>query len=196
MPKRDPAHRLYAVRHAQPLIANGICYGQLDVPADVAATAACAEKLAHELPPRTHVICSPLQRCEQLTPVLIGLRPDLTLETDPRLQEMNFGDWEGRSWNDIGPAAVDAWTADFAHHQPGGGESLTAFLLRVAAAWDDTQRPTEKSRRVTAWITHAGVIRAAGLLHRGIRQIEQASDWPQAAPAFGQWIVLDTVHST
>jgi alpha-ribazole phosphatase len=40
------------------------------------------------------------------------------------------------------------------------------------------------------WITHAGVIRATTLLAQGVRRVDQAQQWPQAAPAFGQWVVL------
>ena len=119
--------------------------------------------------------------------MLLGLRPDLTRKKDLRLQEMDFGDWEGQRWDAIGPAALDAWVADFAQHRPGGGESVQAFMGRVAAVWDETWDETHAD---TVWITHAGVIRAATLLHRGLRQITRADQWPTATPGFGQWTVL------
>ena len=87
--------------------------------------------------PVSPVVTSPLQRCEQLAHALIGLRPDLACKKDLHLQEMDFGDWEGRRWNAIGPAALDAWVADFAGHRPGGGESVQAFMGGVAAVWDE-----------------------------------------------------------
>ena len=181
------AHQRWVARHAQPLIAPGICYGQLDVPADVEATAACARELARALPPGITVLCSPLQRCEQLANVLIGLRADLAYKTDLRLMEMNFGQWEGQRWDDIGAAAIDAWVADFAHHQPGGGESVGQFMQRVAAVWDETALAADTP---TLWITHAGVIRAATLLQSGQRQIASAAQWPAAALQFGRWAQL------
>jgi alpha-ribazole phosphatase len=173
---------MWLARHARPLIEAGICYGQLDVAADAESTRVCAEALAKALPPGINIICSPLQRCEQLAQVLSGLRADLTYKTDSRLKEMNFGLWEGQRWDDIGATALDAWVADFAHHRPGGGESVRAFMGRVAAVWDET-RATPR-----LWITHAGVIRAATLLCRGQRQILQASEWPVAVPEFGAWM--------
>ena len=184
------ARDLWLVRHAQPLIAPGVCYGQLDVPADVDATAACARELAKILPPGINIMGSPLQRCEQLTHALIGLRPDFSCKKDPRLKEMDFGRWEGRRWDDIGAPAIDAWVADFPHHRPGGGESVGQFMQRVAAAWDEPREPAG-----TLWITHAGVIRAATLLHGGQRQIASASQWPVAAPGFGCWIQLTAPRS-
>ena len=76
------ANTLWLARHAQPLIAPGICYGQLDVPADMEATAASARALAETLPHGIDILCSPLQRCEQLAQVLSGLRADLAYKTD------------------------------------------------------------------------------------------------------------------
>jgi alpha-ribazole phosphatase len=180
-------NNLWLVRHAQPLIEVGVCYGQLDVAADAEANRVCAETLAKVLPHGISIICSPLQRCEQLAQVLSRLRADLTYKTDLRLKEMDFGRWEGRRWDDIGAAAIDAWVADFAQHPPGGGESAQHFMQRVADVWDETRGSSD-----TVWITHAGVIRAATLLHRGQRQIRQAAQWPAAAPDFGAWIQLTT----
>ena len=178
---------LWLVRHATPLVEPGICYGRQDVEADGGATAECAQALAEILPAHIRIISSPLQRCEQLAKALCGLQPDLTYKTDPRLQEMDFGAWEGRAWPDIAPAELQAWTDSFAHHAVGGhGESTMQVMARVAAAFDELQASTD-----TLWITHAGVIRAAELIARGQRQITKAADWPVHAPTYGQWCKLD-----
>ena len=181
------ANRLWLVRHAQPLIAPGICYGQLNVAASAEATRACAAELAEVLPTGTSVVTSSLQRCEQLTYVLIGLRPDLTLKIDPNLQEMHFGNWEGRAWADIAKTELDDWTANFADYPAGSrGESVSQFMARVATAFDAID-PAQN----TLWITHAGVIRAAQLIASGVRQVKRADQWPADAPAYGQWCKLD-----
>jgi alpha-ribazole phosphatase len=177
---------LWMVRHAQPQIAPGICYGQLDVPADLLETQKCAEILKNTLPQGAFLFTSTLQRCELLARVLIGLRPDLTHEKDARLQEMNFGQWEGRPWADMDPNELAAWTDDFANYRAGGtGESVTQFMTRVASVFDELD-----PSRDTVWLTHAGVIRAATLLAQGIRHISDASDWPADAPSYGQWCKL------
>ena len=179
---------LWLVRHAQPLIDKGICYGQLDVKADVAATRRCAEMLKSVLPQGTYLQASPLQRCELLTQEMIALQPDLVIKKDVRLQEMNFGNWEGRPWADIDPAELAAWTDNFANYRAGTtGESVTQFMTRVASAFDELDPAKD-----TVWITHAGVIRAATLIAQGIRHISQADQWPMAAPAYGQWCKLTT----
>jgi len=105
--------KLWLVRHAQPLVAPGVCYGASDVAADAEATRACAAQLAQTLPQGIRLITSPLQRCERLAKEIQGLRPDLMLKPDARLAEMDFGCWEGVRWDAIPPAAFDAWMADF-----------------------------------------------------------------------------------
>lgn len=189
--------KLWLVRHAQPLIAPSICYGRLDVAADAAASADCARRLALELPAGLRVAASPLQRCRQLAQDLQSLRPDLVYESDARLQEMDFGHWEGRAWQDIERAELQAWTDDFAHYAVGRtGESVTMFMDRVASAFDALgagRAPGLKPQppeNATLWITHAGVIRAVGLLAQGIRRIERANQWPLQAPNYGQWQTL------
>lgn len=180
--------RLWLARHAQPLVGAGICYGQLDMPADPLATRQCAERLAQALPRETTIFSSPLQRCEQLRKELCGLRTDLASKTIPGLQEMAFGAWEGLAWSAIGKPDIDAWTADFAHYRAGlTGESVSQFMDRVAAALDTLDRAAPGH---TLWLTHAGVIRAATLLAAGTRQVSHASEWPTAGPAFGQWVTL------
>ena len=187
--------KLWLVRHAQPLVAPGVCYGQLDLAAEVAATADCARRLALALPIGVRVSTSPLQRCTQLANALQALRPDLRCHTDARLQEMNFGRWEGRDWKDIAPAELTAWTDNFARYAVGStGESVNVFMARVKTAFDTLMpmsMPRPMSENATLWITHAGVIRAAGLLAQGLSHIEHAAQWPLAAPQYGQWQTLD-----
>ena len=177
---------LWLVRYAQPLIDKTICYGQLDVQADLTKTKKCAETLKNVIPRGAYLFTSPLQRCELLVPELIGLRPDLIFKKDARLQEMNFGQWEGRPWAEIDKTELTAWTDDFAHYRAGGmGESVAQFMTRVASAFDELDPAKD-----TVWLTHAGVIRAATLISQGIRHINRADEWPIYAPAYGQWCKL------
>lgn len=178
--------KLWLVRHAQPMLAAGICYGVLDVAADPDETQVSAQALAKVLPIGVRLVSSPLQRCEQLTQCLRGLRPDLTCTFDARLVEMDFGRWEGQAWDVIDRAELDAWTQAFDTWRCGDGQCVAQFMTQVAAIWDETRALDEP----TVWITHAGVIRAATLLARGQRHIKRADQWPSDAPAWGQWRVL------
>lgn len=178
---------LWVVRHAQPRVAPGICYGALDLPAEPEATHTAAEALAQVLPHGAEVHVSVLQRCELLAQTLRGLRPDLTFKPEPRLVEMHFGVYEGVAWADIDKDALDAWTDDFWAHRFGGQESVAEFMGRVAQVWDACQ-PARADGRAQVWITHAGVARAVSLLAQGVRRVQQADQWPAEAPAFGQWL--------
>jgi alpha-ribazole phosphatase len=193
--------QLWLVRHAQPLVEPGVCYGAMDVPADPQATALAAAELAATLPARTLIQHSPLQRCELLAQHLIGLRPDLTLKPLADLREMDFGAWEGQRWDDIARVELQDWTDDFANYRCGGtGESTMLLMQRVASL---LQGCLQRSASLfpdspTVWITHAGVMRAADWLHqRGLATLDEsplclrAGEWPQRALGFGQVQKLD-----
>lgn len=185
------ARTLWLVRHAAVQAEPGLCYGRSEVPADAAATAAAAAALAPRLPRGAALRVSPLGRCQQLAEALRALRPDLQGRLDARLAEMDFGAWELRRWAEIERAAFDAWLADFADARPGGGESVRAFMQRVGAAWDEAVRGaagTDGGDEV--WLTHAGVLRAARLLHAGVRCPVRAADWPREAAPFGAALCL------
>ena len=178
--------KLWLARHAAPVIGSGICYGRLDVEADEAATQASARALAAALPRGLPVRVSGLRRADRLAQALAGLRNDLWPVRDERLNEMDFGAWEGVPWQDIPKAGIDAWTRDFAQYRAGGGENVFDVLRRVAQALADTAADGE-----AAWITHAGVIRAVHhLAQHGGAGAPTAASWPAQAPAFGEWTLL------
>ena len=192
-PPAAAKNRLWLVRHAAPLVAPGTCYGALDVPADTQATRAAAERLATALPPGARVAYSTLQRCELLAHELQALRPDLTLTPDARLREMDFGRWEGQTWEAIGKSAIDTWVAGFATHAPGGGESLAHMLRRVAAALQTAREwRNDQGTMDVVWITHAGVARCVTWLQeRGESALPRSQDWPVAAPGCGEWEIRE-----
>ena len=179
--------KLWLVRHAQPLVLQGVCYGATDVDAHAQATWEAAQTLSQVLPQGVPVMASPLQRCTQLASVLHELRPDLPFTPDPRLVELDFGLWEGQRWDEIPQNAWDDWMADFGAHRFGGKESVNELLGRVVQAWDAWRQQQADA----VWITHAGVIRAASLLVQHKRSVQQSSDWPSRALPFGECLVLD-----
>ena len=132
---------------------------------------------------------SPLQRCEQLAHYLLALRPDLASNPDPRLREMDFGDWEGRPWADIARSEIDAWTQSFAHYRPGAGENLHSMLARVDTARREALEALEQGRPV-AWITHAGVTRCVAWLSSHGGKLPLSHQWPLEAPGWGDWVMV------
>jgi alpha-ribazole phosphatase len=175
--------KLWLVRHAEPLIEPGVCYGATDMPADASATLSCAALLAPLLPAGLLMLSSPLQRCAQLAWALQALRPDLRLQTDARLAELDFGCWEGVRWDDIPRSAYDDWTASFGAARFGGRESVNELLQRVAAVRAEAQARGQDA----VWVTHAGVLRAMALLDQGLTTLEQAPQWPQQVAGWGEW---------
>ena len=146
---------LILLRHTQPDIAPGICYGQTDL--DVAASfEAEATSVLAALSPIDQIVTSPLRRCQKLAS-FIGNRSKLDITRDDRLMEMDFGTWVGRPWSDIPRPEIDAWAADFLHARPHGGESVATLQKRTLDALSYWQRDTE----TTLIVTHAGIVRAA-----------------------------------
>jgi len=168
--------QVFLIRHPPPQIAAGLCYGQLDVPArDVAATAA---SLRTELPAGLPVVSSPLARCRALAE---ALHPAPRFEAG--LMEIHFGDWEGRPWDEIDRASLDAWAADLLHHAPPGGESVAVLQARCVACLDAL---AAEGLAACAVVTHAGVMRALVGRARGL----DAAAWSQLRFGYGECVAL------
>lgn len=166
--------RLYLIRHPRPLIDDGICYGRLDVAAEDAA--ALAERLRGELPGGLPLWSSPLRRCRELAGLL---HPAPCF--DERLREMDFGAWEGRPWDAIPRAEIDAWAADVAGYAPPGGESPAALQQRALACVGELAVPA------AVVVTHAGVIRTLLAEIRGL----PPARWSELRFAYGSCTVVD-----
>ena len=128
--------RLILVRHPRPLCEPGICYGRLDLECDTGALTEAAESLSG-LAKRTRLFTSPARRALALA---TRLRADAVV--DPRLQELDFGDWEGRKWDEIGHQAIKTWEDGFPDSAPPKGEALSAMAARCAD-WVASLEPDE-----------------------------------------------------
>lgn len=181
--------KLWLLRHARVDLAPGICYGASDLTADVSHTKEAARAAAAVLPARLSVRVSGLGRAQSLAAQLCALRPDLGAPVvDSRLNEMDFGTWEGQRWDSVPKSAFDAWTDDFADHRFGGVESTQQVIERVAAGLADARAAGDAE---ALWVTHAGVIRAVKyLLSHGTARIREARQWPTDAPAPGGLICV------
>lgn len=177
--------KLWLVRHARPLVDEGLCYGATDCPADPQGTRQAADELAAALPAGLAVASSPLRRCRQLAEALQAVRPDLRFRTDARLAELDFGSWEGVRWSDIPQDEYERWTADFPGYRFGGRECVAQLMARVSQALAQARRGGD-----AAWITHGGVIRAVRLLAGGLALPLRADAWPRAGLGFGQSLCL------
>ena len=148
---------LILLRHGQPEIAAGICYGRSDVPARALGEGSL-RSLVTALPDRfARIDSSPLTRCTALAEQL-SAHFDLPVHADPRLMEIDFGNWEMQAWDAIPRGEIDAWAEDVEGARPHGGENVAQMTERVRAYLRDA---ASCDADILA-VTHLGVVRCAG----------------------------------
>jgi alpha-ribazole phosphatase len=153
--------RLILVRHAEPAAADGVCYGGLDLElsdrgreqaAEAAAALAGTEVAA--------VYSSPARRATD-TALPIAAAHGVTPITDARLTEIDFGEFEGRRFDDIEaayPEIYETWMRTPTKVRFPGGESWQDLLARSTAA---ASAIVEAHRDETVVVvSHGGVNRA------------------------------------
>ena len=147
---------LIFLRHGKPLIDPGICYGRSDIAAHDLSEAELSRLIA--VLPRSldRIDTSPLSRCANLARTL-SERLNLPLQTDQRLQEIDFGHWERCAWDDIPREEIDAWAADVTGAKPHGGESVDEMTSRVRSYLEEC--PSGQADILV--VTHMGVVRCA-----------------------------------
>ena len=168
--------QVFLIRHPRPLVEPGVCYGRLDV--DCADPQPVAARL--HLPAATTILSSPLRRARRLAEAL-----DPCFRFDERLSEIDFGDWEGRRWDDIDRAAIDDWAADVLNYTPPRGESVADLQRRVVDLAGELA--ANRAGASVALITHAGVIRALLGHWRGL----PLAEWTQLECDFGSCTLIE-----
>ncbi|MCU0334982.1 MAG: alpha-ribazole phosphatase [Chitinophagaceae bacterium] len=177
---------LTLIRHTTPAIDKGICYGQLDVPLDAAASEAQWRALQQQLETTVKwqgVYSSPLSRCLWLAQKLAA-QLALPLYTDDRLMELHFGKWEGLAWNELPPDELNPWMEQFVTAAPPGGESFEQLHQRVGQWWQQAKQPA-------LVVTHAGVIRS---LCCHVHGTPLSDAFAAYQPAYGSMIALPAGH--
>ena len=122
---------IIAVRHTSVSVEPGTCYGCTDVGvADTFADEAhrVKETITGLGTTFNAVYCSPLTRCTLLARAC-GFT---TFITDPRLREMNFGEWDMQRYDAITDPRLQIWYDDWQHVRATGGESFEDQYRRVA----------------------------------------------------------------
>ncbi len=154
-------------------------HGRTDLPLDAAGRARVRGwRLPADLP-ELRWLASPLKRCTE-TAALLGLEAAI----EPRLLEMDWGRWEGRTIAELraeSPREMRAMEARGLDLQPPGGESPRAVQRRVAPLLAEIAAEGAP----TGCVTHKGVIRAILALATGW-------DMTEPEPAKLAW---DAVHA-
>lgn len=148
---------LVLVRHTSVDVPPGVCYGHTDVPV-ASGFAREAAEVAAQLDGREFdaVYTSPSSRCVMLAEACGYPRAI----RDPRLMEMDFGDWEMQRWDDITDPRLQMWYDDWRHVAATGGESFADHAARVASFMESLMATGARSALVFA---HGGTVMHAAL---------------------------------
>lgn len=158
--------RLILVRHGETLWnAEQRLQGHHDVPLSSRGIeqAKVFSRYARRLAPRL-VVSSDLGRCRE-TARILGFEG---APADPRLREINMGQWTGRTKPDLIAEAPEAYTAwRSGSYRPADGESWGEFQDRIAGGLRDWLNSADGD--VLA-VVHSGVVRAALSAFVGLAQ--------------------------
>lgn len=172
---------IYLVRHTSVDVPAGYVYGQTDVPLrstfeeEAAIVKENLEGLSFD-----KVWCSPLSRCVRLA-AYCGYTDAIP---DDRIKEVNFGDWEMKSWDEVSadPHSV-AWFADWINIPTPNGESFANQYKRVCLFLDEIRK--YKLQKVCIF-AHGGVLTSARV-YAGEYNLEEAF---KHIPSYGEIIKL------
>jgi len=112
-----------------------------------------------ELSGWSDIVCSPLSRCRSFAEGVTS-KGVASLTVEPGFQEIDFGRWEGASWQDLQSKETDAlrdYYDDPLSHASHGGEQYSEFRSRVLSAWEGLFSKLTGNRVLI--VTHGGVIK-------------------------------------
>ena len=130
---------IYLIRHIEPDFEKGICYGQLDVPISPNYKDEHEEIITKLLKDYDAIHSSPLTRCK-----LLSQQISKNVIFDDRLKEVNFGDWEGKKWDNLNQKELNHWMENYIEIAPPNGENLTQLINRFSGFIDDLKKQNLK----------------------------------------------------
>ena len=148
--------RIYFLRHTTLDIEDNIFYGQTDV--DVSSNFINEVKIIKKKIEgedlnlkKTLVISSPLKRCVKLATAL-----NVSFKIDPRIKELDLGDWEMKLMSSIEKNEIEKWQDNLMEYKVPNGESNKDFLKRLNGFLKDIL----KFKQDVLLVAHAGSINA------------------------------------
>lgn len=146
---------LYILRHGTTdWNKKHLLQGQTDIPLDsegrelARETAEGMRKIHFDL-----CVSSPLLRAYETAEIVLAGR-NMIIHRDPRLMEMNFGEFEGADCSpgdpDFDPRVAETLKFDLCHYAcPPGGESMEHLLARTAEVFDEIAgNPAFEEKRI------------------------------------------------
>jgi alpha-ribazole phosphatase len=171
--------RLLIIRHAETDMAGTFC-GHADPPVNERGRTQIETLLKtlsdHQI---DAVYTSDLQRARTTAEALANALA-APLAIMPDLREINFGAWEGLTWNEI-EASNTSYAKQWIEAHPDlpapNGESFEAFHNRVTQAFE--QLLIDTTDQHVALITHAGVMR---VILQSLCGVDQQQAWELTKP--------------
>ena len=164
---------LYLIRHTSVGIPKNICYGQTDV-----ALSESFEEEAEIVHSKVDGITfdehfsSPLSRCFKLAKQIIEKDE---IQQDDRLKEMDFGDWELKTWDEINDSEEGKrWFADYTKARCPNGESFEDMTERTRHFYEEIKPMLIEGKNIAVF-THAGVLRSFMIILENISPEETFS---------------------
>ncbi len=178
---------LVLVRHPETNAQKGTCYGRVDFPLKEPVRKTTIETFASLRFPYSHCVASPLPRAKALAEDLLLYHSEsqtkamsngpesnsiqaTNLLFDPRLQEMDFGDWDGKLWDELPKRETMLWMADFVNRKTPNGEAFTDVIARTKSFLEDWSSNGNKRQEAESLagkkldkllvVAHSGSIRA------------------------------------
>ncbi|GJD99672.1 phosphoglycerate mutase GpmB [Methylobacterium isbiliense] len=103
------------------------------------------------------IYASPLERAQE-TASPLAARTGLPLQTLPALNEIDFGEWSGRSFEELhGDPRWDGWNTARHVTRPPGGETILEAQARAVRGLEELRRAHGEAR--LALVSHADVIK-------------------------------------
>lgn len=154
---------IHLVRHGHTaLLGRVLCGRTADIGLDELGCrqmAACAGKIA---PTPVLIQSSPQPRARQSATIL-ARHFGLTVQIVPDVDELDFGDWTGRSFQELADdPAWKRWNSERGANRPPNGESMRSLQRRIVNHLEQLREDTAGGTVVV--VSHAEPIRAA-LLH-------------------------------
>jgi broad specificity phosphatase PhoE len=149
---------IYLVRHGETAANRArLALGRADPPlTDVGRAQADALAARFSDSGATRVLSSPLARARATADAIAGVL-GVSVEDEPRLVELDYGEWDERSFSEFPPEDLVRWRTD-ASFAPPGGESLLAVGARVASLCEELV-----AGEPVVVVSHVSPIKAAAL---------------------------------
>lgn len=146
------------LRHGEPE-GGEMFRGHTDLPLTELGWQQMHDALIGDIVPWQRIVSSPLQRCCDFAHKIAGAH-SLPHYVDDQLREISFGDWDGKSFEQVrrqDKTALKQYWQDVVTNTPPNGEALLAFNARVINCWQ--QLLDRHVGEHLLLVTHGGVIR-------------------------------------